>query len=55
MSNLGQNSSVKKALLTAVGLVVLLATSTPQTTDVASAYLAKRGYTEISIKAPEDY
>jgi hypothetical protein len=55
MSIVWQNAHYKKVFLTALGMVLLLATSSPQTAEVAAAYLAQRGYTEIIVKAPKDH
>lgn len=52
MSAIWQNATHVKLFLSGIGLAVILATSSPQTADVAQAYLAQRGYTGISLKAP---
>ncbi len=55
MSVVWQSAHSKKVLLTILGAIVLLATSSPKTAAVATAYLAQRGYTEITVTAPVDH
>jgi hypothetical protein len=55
LSDIWQSSTNRKLLLTVFGIGVILATSSPQTPEAASQYLAERGYTDISLKAPKPY
>jgi hypothetical protein len=55
LSDIWQSSTHKKLLLTVFGIGVILATSSPQSVDVANAYLAEQGYTEINLMAPRPY
>ena len=55
MSVIWQNVHYRKVLLAAFGIAILIATSSPKTAKVATAYLAERGYTEITVTAPKDH
>lgn len=55
MSSIWPLTVEKKLFLTALGMAVILVTSTPQTPEAASAYLAGRGYTGVRLKAPAPY
>jgi hypothetical protein len=55
VSVIWQNASYRKLVLAGLGMVVIVATSSPQTSEVANAYLAQRGYTGISVKTPGPY
>ena len=52
MSDIWQDATIRKLALTAFGIGVILATSSPQNADVANAYLAEVGFTDIDLKAP---
>ena len=55
MSSIRPLTAETKLFLTALGMVVILVTSSPQTPEAASAYLSGRGYTGVRLKAPAPY
>ena len=52
MSEFWQDTIVRKLALTVFGIGVILATSSPQTADKASTFLAERGYSDIALMPP---
>jgi hypothetical protein len=55
LSDIWRNAYCRKLFLTLLAMAVMIATSSPQTPDMATAYLAQRGYTGITLRAPAPY
>lgn len=44
-----------KLILTAIGMAIVIFTASPQTPQIAKAYLAQRGFLDIDLQAPKEY
>ncbi len=55
MKTVWQEPVNKKLAISALLFGIMLATASQQTAEVATAYLLKRGYTDVSVGAPAPY
>jgi hypothetical protein len=55
MSSIWPLTTGRKLFFTALGIIVILVTSKPQTPEIASAYLAEQGYSGVILGAHAPY